>query len=369
MKLGKIKSLFFACLMTAALALGLFAANGAFVYAEETNATGKGFSLTGSEGSNFIYSAEFTPVSGEANEADMVFGVNGDTDSYWVATAALTENKIKLSQSESGLLKTADYEFKAGEKFKMTVVVNVDVAKIFVDNGGVAVITCKLEDYQGGKLGLGVKEGEFGVTNVTYTDTDTLDGDIFCNGYDVLKVVNLTDGNYKLDSNEYSIKGGVLTVSREYLKTLEANTEYVFRVVTSFTDFNFTVLTDFTAVTATPSIEKYYRHNDVTLELSGNVTVYKLLIDGKECAFTQTEGRVVISSREISSLSTGKHSVKLYTDKGRPETTINVSEMVETVSEPVVKATHMWLWIDVSIFAAAIIGYVTYSIIGKRKKK
>lgn len=369
MKLGKIKSLFIACLMLAALVFGFFAANGAFVYAEQASATGNGFSLTGSEGSNFIYSAEFTPESESAKTAGMVFGVDDGSDCYWMAVADVKENTVVLWQSESAELKTAEYQFEAGKKFKMTVVVNSETAKIFVGSSDVAVITCKLEDYHGGKLGLAVKEGEFSVTNVTFTDTDTLDGDIFCNGYDVLKVVNLTDGNYKLNGNEYSMKGGVLTVSRDYLKTLEANTEYVFRVVTSFTDFNFSIITDFTAVTATPSIEKYYRHNDVTLELSGNVTVHKLLIDGKECAFTQSDGRVVISSTEISSLTTGKHTVKLYTNKGRPEATINVSEMVETVSEPVVKASHMWLWIDVAIFGTAIIGYVAYSIISKSKKK
>ena len=369
MKLGKVKSLFIAFIMLAALVFGLFAANGGLVFAEEANVTGGGFSLTRSEGSNFIYSAEFTPDSDEASEARLVFGVGADEVGYWTACADVKGNEVRLSQSKSGVLKTAGYQFEEGKKFKITVVVNSETAKVFVNNGKVASITCKLEGYNGGKLGIGVKDGEFSVTNVTFADTDTLDGDFFCNGYEVLKVVNLTDGNHKLKDSEYSMKDGVLTVSREYLKTLEADTEYVFRVVTSFTDFNFTVLTQFTAVTATPSIEKYYRDNDVTLELSGNVTVYKLLIDGKECAFTQTGERVVISSKEVGSLTTGSHTVKLYTDKGRPETVINVSEKVETVSEPVVKASHMWLWIDISIFAAAIIGYVTYSVIAKRKAK
>lgn len=382
MKLGKKKSVFLAflaALMLAALCFGLIAANGGRAYAEETTANGygeatylataeDGLSFGKSDGKNFIYSAEFTPKNAQARSAGLVFGAGGELTSYWVAAADILKGEVKLWQSESGDLKTAEYQFESGEKFKITVVVNDGIAKVFIDNGDVAVICCKLDDYSGGKSGLEVN-GEFDVNKVKFTDTDSPDGDIFSDGYEVLKVVNLTDGNYKLSGNEYSTSGGVLTVSREYLKTLEADTEYVFRVVTSFTDFNFKVTTDFTAVTATPSIEKYYRNNDVTLELSGNVNVHKLLIDGKECEFTQTGDEVVISSAAIGSLSTGKHSVKLYTDKGRPETTITVSEMVETVSEPVVKATHLFLWIDLAIFASAIIGYITFSVISKRKKK
>ena len=185
----------------------------------------------------------------------------------------------------------------------------------------------------------------------------------------MLKVVNITDGNRKLGASDYTVKDGVVTVFPEYLKTLEANTQYVFRAVTSFTDFDFRIKTDFTAVTVTSAVEKYYRDDDVTLELSGNVKVHKLLIDGNECNFTQTEDRVVISSKETASLTTGSHKVKLYTDKGRPETTITVSEIVETVTEPAVKANRVFLWIDLAIFLSAIVGYTAFSIISKRKKK
>ena len=370
MKLGKMKSVFLALLAAltlAALGFGLAAANGIGAYAEETTSTVDGISLIGSEGKNFIYSAEFTPNSDESDAAGLVFGVGEDC--YWTATAAIKQNKVKLCQSEDGVLKTADYQFEAGKKFQITVIVNEEIAKVYVGNDDVAAITCKLEGYDGGKLGLDVTADKFGVANVKFTSTDSLDGDIFCNGYEVLKVVNLTDGNYKLKDSEYSVKDGVLTVSREYLRTLEADAEYAFRVVTDFTDFNFSITTDFTAVAATPSIDKYYRNNDVTLELSGNVTVHKLMIDGKECTFTQTGEKVVISSEQISSLSIGKHSVKLYTAKGRPETTINVAEMVETIIEPEVKSNHLWLWIDIAIFGSAIVGYVAFNVISKLRKK
>ena len=362
MKLGKIKSIYLAFLtvILAALFFGLFAVNSVPAHAEG-NKTEK---VSGCK--NFIYSAEFTPKDG-ATDASFVFGA--DDESGWIAVAKTAESSIALYYhgEEESELKKAGFTFTAGEKFKMTLVVNEGVAKIFIGSADVAALTCKLDGYKGGNIA--VLGGGFDVSNVVFTETDTPDGDIFIGGYNVLKVVNLTDGNYKLDGKEYSFEHGTLTVLDGYLKTLESNREYSFRVVTSFTDFNFKIKTNFTSVTATPTIEKFYRNNDVTLELSGNVKVHKLLIDEKEFVFTQTGDRVVVSSEQISSLATGRHSVKLYTDKGRPETTITVAEKVETVTEPEVKSTQMWLWIDVAIFAAAIIGYITFSVISKRKKK
>lgn len=362
MKLSKTKSVFLAflaALVLAALCFGAFAVNGKAAYADSNNV-----SLNGYEGKNFVYSADITPADG-AQSAWIVFGADGDTASYFAGVADIANNKIIL-QTEKEELKTAGYTFDGA--FKITVVVNEDIVKIYIGNGNVADLVCRLENYAGGKLGYKL-DGEFNISNVGFIDTDAPEADIYCNGYSVLKVVNVTDGNYKLKSGEYTEVGGNLTVSPEYIKTLESNTEYVFRVVTSFTDFDFKIKTDFTAVTATPAVDKYYRNDEVTLELSGNIKVHKLLIDGKECSFTQSEDIVKISTEDTGDLSTGSHSVKLYTDKGRPETTINVSELVETVSEPVVKATHVFLWIDVAIFASAIIGYAAFSIYGKYKKK
>ena len=363
MKSGKTKSVFLIFLTALMLAIffGFFVARGGSVYAEE-NAAENSSNSSGCR--NFIYSALFNPDT-DAEQAGFVFGSDGK--SGWIAAAKAAENRIVLyrHEEEDVELKAVGYDFTDIGQFKMTLVVNEEVARIFIGDEDVAKLTCKLDGYKGGETGvLGL-----GISNVTLTETDTPDGDIFIGGYDVLRVVNLTDGNYVLSSGEYSLKAGVLTVSRDYLKTLECDKEYSFRVVTSFTEFTVKIETDFTSVTATPSVEKYYRNSDVTLELSGNVKVHKLLIDEKEYEFTQTEDRVVISSEQISTLSIGNHRVKLFTDKGRPETTITVAETVETITEPIIKSAHVWLWIDISIFAAAIIGYITFSVLSKRKKK
>ena len=322
------------------------------------------FTVRKGSANNFVYSAQFTDLSAE-KDAGLVFGVSDDLSSYWMATANVADGKVEL-HSNNSVLKSAKCSLDA-QGFAMTVVVNEGIAKVFVNGGNVAIITCKLDGYSGGKVG--VIKADCTVSNEQFASTDTPDGNIFCNGYSIVKVVNITDGHYKLDDSQYSMNSGVLTVSPDYLKTLEADTVYTFRVVTSFTDFDFTLKTDFTAATASSVLNKYYRGSDVAFDLSGSAVVHKLLIDGKEVEFTQTGNRVVISSAVVDTLSSGQHSAKLYTDSGRPEATFTVSEKIETLTEMEPEATHTFFWVDIAIFSALILAYVAFTVVKKTKKK
>ena len=357
MKSSKNTSILFvslAVLTMVALCLGIVP----IVAVAETNASSE-FALRKDVANNFIYSAEFSDLT-ESSNAGLVFGVSDDLMSYWVIAANVADGKVELLKKDTAL-KSAQYSFAAGKTFALTLVVNEGIAKVFVNGSDVAAITCKLDGYSGGKVGV---KGDCAVAYEQFASTDTLNGDIFCNGYEVLKVVNVTDG-HKLNSEEYSMSKGVLTVSREYLKTLEADTEYTFRVVTSFTDLNFTLTTDFTSATATSVMSKYYRGSDVTFELSGGAVVNKLLIDGENVDFTQNGNRIVVSAQVVNALPSGKHNVKLYTNIGRPETTFTLSEPVETLTEIEPEATHTFFWIDIVIFGALILAYVAFTVIKK----
>ena len=358
MKACKKTSILFASLAVLAM-VALCLVIAPTVAAAETNASSE-FTLRKGAANNFVYSAQFTDLT-EAN-AELVFGVSDDLVSYWAVAANVLDGKVELKSNDT-VLKSAQYTFGEGKSFALTVVVNEGIVKVFVDGSNVAAITCKVEGYEGGKVG--VRKADSTVVNEQFASTDTLDGDIFCNGYSVLKVINVTDGHYKLSSSQYSMKGGVLTVSPEYLKTLESDTEYTFRVVTSFTDFDFKLTTDFTPTTAISVRNKYYRGSEVTIELSGSAVVHKLLIDGKEVQFTQSGNKVVIATETIDTLSAGQHNAKLYTDIGRPEATFNVSERLETLTEIEPEATHTFFWIDIAIFAALILAYVAFTVIKK----
>ena len=357
MKVCKKTSILFASLAVLtmiALCLGIVPT---FAFAETSS--NSGFALRKDVANNFIYSAEFTDLT-ESSNAGLVFGVSDNSASYWAVVANIVDGKVQLLKNDT-VLKSARYSAGLGEQFALTVVVNEGIAKVFANGSDVAVITCKLDGYRGGKVGV---KADCAVNSEQFASTDTLDGDIFCNGYNVLKVVNVNDG-YRLDSSEYSVSKSVLTVSREYLKTLEADTEYTFRVVTSFTDLNFTITTDFTSATATSVMSKYYRGSDVTFELSGGAVVDKLLIDGENVDFTQNGNRIVVSAKVVNALPSGKHNVKLYTNMGRPETIFTLSEPVETLTEISPEATHTFFWIDFAIFGALILAYVAFTVVKK----
>ncbi len=331
---------------------------------------GDAFRFSDASGESFIYSAEFTPRNADAQAAGLVFGVSDNLTAYYVATADAKLDKVKLWAPGMGELKTVNYKMEDGAKIKLTLVVNEGIAKIFVNNETIAQLVCKLPDYHGGKLGLNVFNGEFDINKIGFARTERGNG-IFVNGYKVKNVYNLTDNNYKLKPGEYVEEGGAVALSDSYLKTLGAGENYRFRVVTEFTDLEFDVTPDFADVSAAPAIEKYYKNDDVIIELAGQAKVSRLTIDGVDTEFTQSEAgdTVVIAAEKIASLSMGKHTVKLYTDLGRPEVTINISQAVETIAEPVVKATHLFFYIDIAIFGSVIIGYIVITIIKKYKKK
>ncbi len=331
---------------------------------------GDAFRFSDASGESFIYSAEFTPRNANAQAAGLVFGVSDNLTSYYVATADAKLDKVKLWAPGRGELKTVNYKIEDGEKIKLTLVVGEGIAKIFVNNETIAQLVCKLPDYHGGKIGLNVFKGEFDINKIGFAKTEH-DGGIFVNGYRVKSVYNLTDNNYKLKPGEYVEEGGAVALSDSYLKTLGAGENYRFRVVTEFTDFEFDVTPDFAEASASPAIEKYYKNDDVIIEIAGQAKVSKLTIDGVDTEFTQSdEGDiVVIAAEKIALLSMGKHTVKLYTDLGRPVVTINISQAVETIAEPVVRSTHLFFYIDIAIFGSVIIGYITITVIKKHKKK
>ena len=355
MKVYRLKTILFATVAAFLLAaIGATFAASPPVYADSS-------SYAGSGATEFVFSAEFTPEE-NAEEARLCFSA-GETG--FAAVANVAEGLVSLRDTEGKDLKRVGYDF-GKEKFVMTLVYNEETAKIYIGDSDVALLVIKIGETAEWKADVETK-GDFTVKKVSFNGTDTLDGDIFCLGYEVLKVVNLSDHNYKLTEKEYSVEKGVLTVSQAYLNTLETGKTYSFRAVTSRYDLDFDITTDFLPVSAYSLTEKYYRDSDVSVEMSRAATVYKATIDEKETAFTQSGAVVKFAASDVNNLTAGKHVVKLYTDSGRPEATFSVAEAVETMTEMPVKATHLFFWIDVAIFASLILGYAGFTVIKKAK--
>ncbi len=334
------------------------------------------FLFSGTQGENFIYTAEFTHTDNGSQAGGLVFGVSGNLSDYWVATADVRYGKIKLWRSGIGDLKTADYDFDGGgRKVKLTLVVNGKTAKIFVGNEKTAVLTQYLTDYSGGKIGLNVYNAKTAINNVAFKDLGAEENGIDLSGYKVLKVVNVTDGSYRLDDGEYTVKDGRVSVNREYLSTLENGKVYVFRIYTQFTEFDITVKADFAPSSLYVLKNEYSRDESLTLGVSGTAEVFRVEIDGEQCEFTFEGGLVTVDGSSLKDLITGRHTVKVYTANGRLQTEFSVTGGNDFRDEDIDEISYTFFYIDLALFVTAGVGFAVVTVIlkyknsgGRRKK-
>lgn len=326
------------------------------------------FLFSNTSGKDFIYTAEFTPERDGSQAGGLVFGLSGNLTDYWVATADIKDGKVKLWRSGIGDLKTADYAFNSPASVKLTLSVSGGVAKIFVNGGNVAALTHALTDYNGGAVGLNVYNADMAVNGVIFRNIAEADGELDLGGYAVLKVVNVTDGSYRLQSGDYTFENGSLSINPAYLSTLENDTEYTFRVFTALTDFTVTVKTDFAPSTVAPIKDGYARNEALTLRVSGGVEVYRVEIDGVQCDFTRDGDVITLSADCLAGLVKGGHVVKAYTAKGRPQTEFSVIAANDFRSEDTEAVSYTFLYIDLAIFGAAAVGFAVISVILKLRR-
>ena len=317
---------------------------------------------------DFIYSVTLKQQDTAAEKVNIVFGADSELENYWLLTIDFVNDQIVLGNQDMKEIKTVSFSFAYNTDYKINIVVNDNIAKVYVDKSDIASLVMGLGVYSGGRIGEDLEASHFTYSKVSTSNLDTLEGDIFCSGYDVLKVVNLTDNNYCLKETEYSFDGLVVSVEEDYLKTLENSVTYKFRAVTTLTDFDFYVTTGDVGAQVTSAVNKYYRGDDLRFELSENTAVFKSFIDNQEFAFTQNNELVTIASSELTTLGSGEHTVKLFTQNGRPEAKFSLYEVVEVIPEVPAPVNHAFFFIDIAIFAVLILGYVAFSQIKKHSK-
>lgn len=322
------------------------------------------------EGTDFTYSATFTPQA-NAQAGGLAFGYIGNPSGYWFVTADVTENKIKLvefrgEKEAAYTLQTAAYEFTSAS-YKLTATLSGGTVKVYADDKTTAEIICKLENYKGGRVGLNVYNSDMVVNNVVFASADNGSG--IAVGEDIVKVINVTDKSYKLKDGEYAVADGKLTISESYLKTLENDTEYTFRVVTETTDFDAVVKTNFEAATLTPAKSGFTKGEDISFTVSGGAQVYKLEINGVECEFTVDGDKITVSSETLKDFTSGTHKVKAYTASGRPSADFKLTGLPDFVEETEEITDRTFFWIDIAVFAALIIGYVAFTVFKKFRKQ
>ncbi len=239
-------------------------------------------------------------------------------------TAVFAERAIKSAEISAyavGVTADADYEFSAEKACKLTVITEAD------DNG------------------------------------------IEVGNDEVIKVVNVTDGSYRLKDGEYSVEGGILLISESYLKTLEQNAEYTFRVVTSSTDFDAVIKTEYTSAEIAPAREEFSREEDLSFTISGGAEVYKVEINGREYAYALEGNTITVSAEALKNLTSGTHVIRVYTSEGRPKAEFSLAGLPDYREETVEPVSHVFFWVDIAVFASLIAGYAVFTIVKKYGKK
>lgn len=183
---------------------------------------------------------------------------------------------------------------------------------------------------------------------------------------DVIKVINVTDSSYRLESDEYQIEDGQLVVDANYLRTLEAGTKYTFRVITADGETDVEVQTDFTSATVRAEKEGFVRGEEISFMLGENVIIYRAEIDGKQVDFSREGNRVIVA--DDGQMVAGDHTLKLYTSKGRPSVTFAFSGLGDDIWNEIVPINYTWFIIDMCIFGGAILAYLTVVIIKKTRR-
>lgn len=319
-------------------------------------------------GKEFEYSAYFNPLN-TAQAGGLAFGYNGNPSGFWFVTADVKENRIKLvefcgEKTAAKTLQSAKYNFDGG--YKLTVSVGGGVVKVYADNDKAASIICRLDRFSGGRVGVNVFDAEMSINNITFKDKSVSGGSVYLGADEIIKVVNTDDGSYRLKEGDFIYVDGVLTVSESYLSTLEADTEYNFRAVTSFTSYDFKIKTSFAQSSLVPLKDEYLKGDVLSFAVSGGVEVYKIEINGKEFPFERSGDTITVA---IDGLIGGTHTVKAYTAKGRPYASFTVSGEEDFREDEIELISHTFFYIDIAIFAALILAYVAFTVIRRYKSK
>ena len=323
---------------------------------------------------DFLYRVSVRRDADEAKSFSIGFGIDEIAKVGYAATFDFDEGLISIGSEKMPVIKSSSFAFKRDVDYAIDFIVNDGVVKIYVDHSDTSSLLLNLEEYRGGLTSCDLASSSFVYGEEELLELDTLSGDYFVGGYSVGKVVNLSDGNYRLKEGEYSVDLGVITISAAYLDTLEAGGLYKFRAVTSLTDFDFYVRTDDAGVEARAAVAKYYRGDDIRFELSEATVVSKVEIDGEKIAsefvsYSEDGLTLTVAHAALDALPSGEHKAKFFTSNGRPEATFGLYSTVEIVPELPAPISHVYFFIDIGIFAALILGYLGFSKLAKLGKK
>ena len=336
---------------------------------------GDAFMFSDESADEFVYSADLS-VNDGGQASGLMFGISDNRYYYFVATADFKDNVIKIWRSDVGDLARVSYAFGGRNSCRLTLEVVDGVAYLFVDSDTSADLICTLDGYDGGMLGFNTYKADTLINNVTLERKvssavyDKSADVIFDIGQrEVVKVVNVTDGSYRLKEGEYTVENGQVSLKTAYMNTLAAGAEYVFRVVAADRDLDFRVSTSFEQATASAGKPEFSPGEQITVAVSGAENVFAVRIDGKTVngGLISMQDGVVTVSADLG-LIEGTYTATLITDNGRPEVRIVVARPYDA-SDEADDPDFTFFIIDITLFAVFIIACIALPIVKKARKK
>lgn len=195
-------------------------------------ASGDAFILSQTEGSNFLYSAQFDLKSGIA--AALVFRASADMTQYVIANYDDNAGLVKLWSSAGDSVEVGK---KLTDLTDVVLLVSVSGRSVKVYLNAELVIDCTLCDGapESGLFGLNVCAAEVVFKAVSITEADGgeyVSGDVVWNHTDTssFTVVNLGWNNAAVDAGFYTVEGRRVVLSQNYMACLPAAGVYVLEV-------------------------------------------------------------------------------------------------------------------------------------------
>lgn len=320
---------------------------------------------------DFVYSANlFLNESGQAS--GLVFGVSDNTYDYYVVTADVLYNKLKLWRADGRLLKEVDYEF-IDNSCNLKLVMNQQTIYVYVDHQVSPKLVYLLDDYLNGRLGLNVFNSSttFNDIKLSYESNLLFDGNDHINlgNYtNIQKVVNVTDDSYRLTEGQFFVINDYVYIDKGYLLSLASEQEYEFRLYLEGGYTKFIVKTDFEGSSIVLNKTEFSNSDIIEIEILNATDIKSVSLDGSLISdYTIENNKVILSKDIIKNLTIGSHEIMIMTENGRPTIDFKVIEVFENPIEEE-KPNHIFFYIDIAIFGLMIISIALISIIKKKKQ-
>lgn len=270
-------------------------------------ASGDGYILSSSEATDFTFRAS---VSLSGNACGLLFGGAKDGSDFIIANYDAAGGVSKLFSKRHGVYQ----ESAVGGVHPSNFILEVEKSsrEVLVSVNGNPVISASLaeDELLGGYLGLNVFSGRATFSSIVLSSSsnDYEGGDLKVNlgtPAKALSLYNLTQRNRLVHENLYSFEEGVLTVSEEYMSSLNEGTTYRFTLVTTLGSISFRV----NVLSISPAVKLEpltLAEGSPYTALVRGIEITSVTVNGVSTSFTHENGILRIES---SAFTLGKNQV------------------------------------------------------------